>query len=400
MITRRTMLKGMAAIAASSGLLVPGAAFARIPGEKRLVVLLLRGGLDGLAAVAPYGDRDYYNLRGELALNKPGTANGTLDLDGFFGFHPSLKQFHNLYQANELAVFHATASPFHTRSHFDAQDLLENGRTNPHGSRDGWLNRALQLIGPSDNRLGIAIGHSIPLILRGEAKVNSWAPAHLPELDDQFLYRLSMLYEQDSLFREALHSGMQTDELAERALADSPKFNKMRGRNASTGLAKVVAKFLREKDGPRVAALDMGGWDTHARQGAEQGTLAQLLGSLDSGIATLKQELGPVWSDTAVLVLTEFGRTAAVNGTGGTDHGTAGTSFLLGGAINGGQLIAKWPGLSKSRLYEGRDLAPTMDLRSPIAAVLNQHLGIPLADIQRHVFPGLRDESRLVGRIV
>lgn len=404
MVTRRTVLKSFGIAAAAAFL--PKVAFASIPGEKRLVVLILRGGMDGLAACIPYGDRDYAAARQSLAFAAPGKPNGALPLDSFFGLHPSMPEMERLFRAKELIAFHAVALPQHTRSHFDAQDILENGTAAAHGKNDGWLNRALKLYGPAQSPIGIAIGQSTPLLLRGDTPVGSWSPAQLPRLDDDLLERLERLYEGDSEFKRLLQAGLASDAMADDALqngAMQPNGKGLRQNargNRFAPTAQVIGKFLSEKNGPRIAAVDLGGWDTHSAQGLGEGRLAANLAQVSSGLDALKQSLGRHWQDTAVLVLTEFGRTVQPNGTNGTDHGTAGVGFLAGGAVAGGKVITDWPGLSKSRLYEGRDLAPTLDIRCIIDAVLQDHLHLPANDIRQQVLPGVMPNKLTDGLFV
>jgi uncharacterized protein (DUF1501 family) len=380
-------------------------------GQARFVFILMRGALDGLAAVAPYGDPDYAGLRRELALKAPGMAGGALPLDGFFGLHPSLGFLRESYVARELVVFHAIASPYRERSHFDGQDVLENGSVQPRSVQTGWLNRALASVqtdrGPAKD-LGVALGQNLPLVMRGPASVTSWSPSRLPALDEDTLDRITDLYAGDPLLAARL-----ADALAADAIADSRRQSEvaMVAAPASSGseeiavqakeslqqrerpmryteLVRATAGFLRRPDGPRVAVFDTTGWDTHANEGSAEGQLASRLGALDTGLRTLKEELGPVWADTAVVLATEFGRTAATNGTRGTDHGTATVAFLLGGAVQGGRVLADWPGLSARALYQGRDLKPTADLRSVLKGVLSEHLRVPTGALEASVFPG------------
>lgn len=392
MITRRDSLKvfGTALVTVWMGS-AARVALADAPTDRRFIVVILRGALDGLAAVPPLGDRDYASVRGSLAFASAGTSDGALDLDGFFALNPALQPLSDMYKARELAVFHAVASPYRARSHFDGQDLLENGTPTPHGAADGWLNRALGLIGADGARLGLAVGQSVPLMLRGKTPVGAYAPQRMPELAEDFLQRLQALYASDKVFAPALAEGMaaqsRNDEVLGDGKDDAMGAGKLRGPNALQGVVANVGKLMAADDGPRIAVMDAGGWDTHANQGLLTGRLATVLKGLGESLATLKTSLGPAWNKTAVAVVTEFGRTAAVNGTGGTDHGTAGIAFLLGGAVNGGRVIARWPGLSAGNLFEGRDLAPTLDLRSVLKGVLAEHLNLAPSAIERAVFP-------------
>jgi len=405
MITRRGILTGIGAgigAGAAPALLPPGltAAFAALPTERRLVVVVLRGALDGLAAVPPYADPAYRDLRGALAFPAPGAADGILDLDGTFGLHPSLKPLHELYRQRALVVCHAIATPYRSRSHFDGQDVLENGATSAHDAKDGWLNRTLALYGAGRKGTGLAVGQTVPLILRGDVPVGAWAPRTLPRVEDDFLVRLASLYKSDALlgpaFAEVTRAQAMSDEVAQ---GDAMKGGKqaLRGAKALPLVMGSVGGLLAEKDGARIAVLEATGWDTHANQGLLTGPLANNLAALAKGLDGLRTGLGPAWSQTAVLVATEFGRTVRPNGTGGTDHGTGSAAFLLGGRVAGGRVVARWPGLSETSLYENRDLAPTTDMRSLFKAALIDHLGVPEADVARRVFPGSDGAAPLQG---
>ena len=397
-VTRRDLLKHAAAAAAvtTGGLLMPQSlAFAAAgQGDARLVMVVLRGALDGLSVVPPVGDPGYAALRRQIALPHAGAEGGVLALDGTFGLHPSLSFLSESWQAQQLTVLHAVATPYRERSHFDGQDVLESGHLRPHAAQTGWLNRALvQLPGSRQRDVGIALGANIPLLMRGPAAVASWSPSKLAQLDDDTLQRIGDLYASDGLLSRRLADALSTDAIAKQSQADEGDAQTMAGaglRGAAaqyTETVQAAAGFLRRPDGPRVAVFDTTGWDTHANEGAAQGQLAQRLKALDSGLRTLRDSLGPVWQQTAVLVVTEFGRTAAINGTGGTDHGTGAAAFLLGGAVRGGRILADWPGLSASALYEGRDLRPTTDLRSVFKTVLRDHLAVPQRHIESQVFP-------------
>lgn len=378
---RRSFLIGLAGLMGS--LVLPGLAVAAAPTEKRLVVILLRGGLDGLAVVPPYADSAYRSIRGALAINDPAASNGAMqDLDGFFGLHPSLKNLGQLYQRRELTVFQAVASPYRERSHFDAQNVLELGTITPHERHDGWLNRALALMGPDASQLGVAFAQTPPLIINGDVPVLSWVPGNRV-IDSELLDLMGRIYAHDAMFSQNLVA-------ARSAEAENTEPSSAKGDNR-TILSPALTSALGHMMGPdsphRIAVLDIPGWDTHANQGAEKGLLAGKLQRLDDGVGRLAQALAPVWSHTAIVMMTEFGRTAAINGTGGTDHGTAGMAMLFGGAVNGGHVLSRWPGLDQARLYQGRDLAPTLDMRSVLKGILRDHVGIAHEDLDRHVFP-------------
>jgi uncharacterized protein (DUF1501 family) len=397
MITRRTLLRnaGLGVVAAS----MPRLSFATVDRDVRLVLVILRGAVDGLAIAPPYGESSYSRLRGDLAIGSPGGADGVLKLDGLFGLHPSLANVHSMYRNGEAAVLHAVASPYRDRSHFDGQDVLENGSGAPGQLRDGWLNRAIEpLGGRMGNETAIALAQNTPLVLRGDRSVTSWAPSQLPDAGDETLQRIEMLYANDAFFATRLRQALESQAIA----GDMASTAASRRRNDIEywqRLADAAAKFLVTEGGPQIAVLEAGGWDTHANQGAANGTLANRLRGLDAALSSLRAGLGDRWSETVVAVVTEFGRTVRVNGTRGTDHGTGGTALLLGGAVAGGQVMADWPGLSDRDLYDGRDLAPTTDLRSVFKAMLMDHLGLDSAFVDNRVFPG-SDDARPVDGLI
>jgi len=398
MTSRRIFLKSGAMAMLSVGFapsFLGRAAAAAGARRKLLIAIFQRGAVDGLNMIVPHGEADYYRLRPTIAIPRPGrdAMGAAIDLDGFFGLHPSLAPLHDVYAKRQLAVVHAVATPYRDRSHFDGQDLLENGTETPHAAHDGWLNRALGLIGGSQT-LGLAVGQSVPLILRGQAAVTSWSPVKLPEVSAEFLDRVADLYRNDPVFAPALAMGLGDQALVDK-VSDAPGMEgggvKMNMLQRGAGLVKTVTttvgKLLADPAGPRVAVIDVPGWDTHANQGTAAGRLAPVLAGLADGLVGLQQSMAPVWNRTVVLTLTEFGRTAHPNGTGGTDHGTATAAFVMGGAVNGGRVIAKWPGLSNAQLYQSRDLAPTADTRSICKAILRDHLHLPPDAIDRVVFP-------------
>lgn len=364
-------------------------------GERRFVLVILRGALDGLAAMPPLGDPHYADLRGEIAI--PGGPDGARPLDATFALHPSLAWCHAAYGRGELLAMHAVATPYRERSHFDAQDVLENGMARPHASRDGWLNRAVASL-PRRGRgeaAGVAISQNLPLVLRGDAAVISWAPSGIAATDDDTLSRLADLYAGDPLLSQRLAEALAADEVAGGAM---PGAGRRAGRDLAI-VARVAGEFLTRPEGPRIAVLDAGGWDTHANQGAAQGALASRLAALDAGLAALAERLGDAWARTAVMVVTEFGRTARVNGTRGTDHGTGAVALLLGGAVAGGRVLSDWPSLAPQALHEGRDLRPTTDLRSVMKGVLRDHLGVAPRVLEASVFPDSRSAPAMAGLI-
>jgi uncharacterized protein (DUF1501 family) len=417
--TRRRFLLGTGALAASAAL--PNVLFAHTGGSARLVVVILRGALDGLAAVPPYADPNYLGLHRELAIAAPGAADGALVLDNNFGLHPSFGFLHERYTAGELVVFHAVASPYRDRSHFDGQNVLENGLTKPLGSADGWLNRALAALpreGAGHNtERAVAISQNVPLILRGDVPVISKSPQATPDIDEELLSRLADLYSKDDWFSARLSEAVQTGKLAveggtPQAMTESTAASAQPAMTAAqdtavrpappdrvSGVARMAATLMRSEGGPEVAVIEASGWDTHANQGGVRGALAQRLAGLDKALRALKDELGPLWQQTAVLVVTEFGRTAAMNGTRGTDHGTGGCAFLAGGAVRGGRVIADWPGLARTALLDNRDLRPTLDLRSVFKAVLDEHMRVDAKTLATRIFPDSSGARPLQGLI-
>ncbi len=389
MLNRRHFLAGAVTAALTTW---QRPSFAAAETESRLVVVILRGALDGLAAVPPVKDPGYASVRGALAFNTTaGAQDAALPLDGLFALNPALSGLHESYRSGELLIVHAVASPYRERSHFDGQNVLENGAGAPNGSADGWLNRALLELPPSPARreLGLALGQNVPLVLRGRAEVASWAPSILPNASQDFLTRLADLYSEDTALSGRLSEAMNVADLVDSDAAGGDALKPGRGDNLAR-LKQIVGtagKLLAADNGPRVAVFDATGWDTHANEGTSQGALAIRLRGLDGALMALKTSLGPVWSRTAVLVMTEFGRTVQINGSRGTDHGTATCALLLGGAVKGGRVLADWPGLRTANLYEGRDLRPTMDLRQVVKGVLHEHLGIDPAALGRDVFP-------------
>jgi uncharacterized protein (DUF1501 family) len=407
-LSRRSFLEA-SVFAGASTLVAARFALAAAPTDSRFVFVLLRGALDGLSAVPPVGDPDYARLRGKIALAKSGDGaalrlSSSGQSDGLFALHPSLGFLHACYGAKELTVLHAIATPYRERSHFDAQNVLESGDMRPHGSTTGWINRALASLPLKSREAGVSLGANVPLAMRGPAEVASWSPTSIAALDEATLQRITDLYARDPLLSRRLADALASDAIANEAQAaangdSDPAMQAKPGivesedklkrnydaRYAET--ARAAAGFLKRDDGPRVAMFDTTGWDTHANEGGAQGQLALRLRALDAGLAALKDSLGAVWRNTVVLVATEFGRTAAINGTRGTDHGTGAAAFLLGGAVAGGRVMADWPGLSPSSLYENRDLKPTRDLRSVMKGVLRDHLRVSDAALEETVFP-------------
>jgi uncharacterized protein (DUF1501 family) len=394
-LTRRRFLLGSGALAVSAA--IPNALFAYTGGSSRLVVVIMRGALDGLAAAPPYADPDYASLHRELAIAAPGAADGALKLDNTFGLHPSLAFLHERYLGGELLVFQAVASPYRDRSHFDGQNVLENGFAKPLGSADGWLNRALAAMPRGDHapERAVSISQNVPLILRGEAPVLSKSPQVTADVDEDLLSRLADLYSKDDWFSARLSEAVQTEKMTDDSGGMSA--NQTPPADRMAGVARMAGTLMKSDGGPQIAVLEATGWDTHANQGGAKGTLAQRLAGLDRALRTLADELGALWPQTAVLVVTEFGRTAAMNGTRGTDHGTGGCAFLAGGAVRGGRVVADWPGLSHSALLDNRDLRPTLDLRSVFKGVLDQHMHVDAKTLDSRIFPDSSNARPLLG---
>lgn len=395
MLNRRHLLAGAAGAAALS---FPVFAFGQAQAtDKRLLVIILRGGMDGLSALAPVGDPSYASARGRLALPRSGQG-AALALDDTFALNANLPKMHALYRAGELLPVHACATAYRERSHFNAQNVLESGAAAPFARTEGWLNKALGALPNSRPEMGMALSAQAPLILRGPTNVATWSPSALPDVNTDTMARLLSLYEaRDPALAHALNSAMTANSVAMDAGAGD--MNRA-GPRSITPVAQIAARFLKDENGPVAAVMEVGGWDTHANQGIEQGPLARGLTSLDDGLEAFQQEMGPAWANTVVIIATEFGRTVAPNGANGTDHGTGMAAFLAGGAVRGGRVLADWPGLQRAALYEGRDLRPTTDLRGVFKGVLADHLRVPSAVLERDAFPdsgsarGIRDLLR------
>jgi uncharacterized protein (DUF1501 family) len=371
MIDRRRLLL----VAAAHGvLLMPGIGFARAETERRLVVLLLRGALDGLHAVVPYAEPAYTTARRQLALSLGGDG-GAVKLDGMFALHASLAHTAVLYARGEALFVHAVASPYRGRSHFDGQNILESGAARPYARRDGWIGRLLPLL-PGGR--AVAVAPTLPLIVQGSPDVVSYVPSSDDRTSDDLLERVGLLYADDALLHglwaEALH--------IQRLAGDAGD-----GGRQLAQLATIAGRLLSSNQGPRIAVLESHGWDTHTNQVVR---LVRKLGKLDAALAALETALGASWADSLVLIVTEFGRTVETNGTGGTDHGAASAVLMAGGAVRGGRVVADWPGLSYPALFEGRDLRPTTDLHTLLAGVISEHFALDPGLVAQSVFPGSR----------
>jgi uncharacterized protein (DUF1501 family) len=363
--------------------------------DPRLLVIVLRGALDGLAAVAPVGDPDWIALRGDKALTLAGKTPG-LALDAMFALNPAMPNLHRLYQARAATIVHAAATPYRERSHFDGQDVLESGLVRPGAVSTGWLNRALAALEPagsanparSNTRNAFAVGPIAPLVVRGPAPVLSWTPPRLPPASDDTAMRLLDLYRHaDPALARVLEERMGLAEIARGMDDKSRPAAAAQVRAFFAEAAGTAAKFLARPDGPRIGALAFDGWDTHANEGALDGRLATLLGALDGAIAAVETNMGDAWRESVVAVITEFGRTARINGTDGTDHGTGTVALLAGGALKGGRVVADWPGLKEANLHEKRDLKATTDLRAVLKGLLRDHLRVDEAALASKVFP-------------
>jgi len=378
--------------------------------DPRMLVIVLRGALDGLGAVAPVGDTDWISLRGDRALVLGG-GTPALPLDGFFALNSAMPNLHRLYRAQHAIIVHATATPYRERSHFDGQDVLESGFTRPGATDSGWLNRALLALasgGRVDPRggRGFAVGPVTPLVVRGQAPVMSWAPQQLLPASQDTQARLLDLYRHtDPRLARALEERIRLVALGRAGGLDAlnnaqlPPPGIARVRAYFAEAAGTAARYLARPEGPRVGAMGFVGWDTHINEGAASGQLASLLGALDGALAAIETNMGDSWRETVVAVVTEFGRTARINGSDGTDHGTGTVALLVGGALRGGRVIADWPGLKSTDLHEGRDLKPTIDLRSVLKGVLRDHLRVEENTLASSVFPGSADVSPTAGLV-
>ena len=360
--------------------------------DKRFVMIILRGGMDGLYAVPAVGDPDFAVARGSLAQY----AQPVLPLDSTFALHPNLSQLHAMFQRGELAVVQASGLVYRERSHFDAQQVLESGSNRPYELNTGWLGRALV----AQRGKGLALSTTVPLVLRGGSAIDTWAPSNLPDPSVDLVNRMERMYSTDPALAAALARARALH--FDGSLSAATGTDGSMGMGMSTGggaanrgnnftvLAARAAEFLAQADGPQAAVLELGGWDSHANQGNPSGPIANNLRQLDSGLAALRDGLLPsgTWQNTVVVVMTEFGREVAINGTQGTDHGTGGVAFVLGGKVQGGKVWGDWPGLAKKDRFEGRDLRITTDLRSVLKGVLSDHLRISMRSLDAEVFPG------------
>jgi uncharacterized protein (DUF1501 family) len=378
--------------------------------DPRFLAFILRGALDGLAAAAPVGDPGWVALRGDKALTLQ-SKTPALKLGDFFALHPAMPNLHALFQAREAIVVHACATPYRERSHFDGQDVLESGLTKPIPTESGWLNRALASltpgghVDPSGSR-AFGLGPVTPLVVRGRAPVLSWSPQRIMPASDDTVDRLLALYRHsDQKLAVALeeHAKLaaieRSGDMEQMPGGPKPATGPGQARAYFAEVAGTAAKFLAQPDGPRVGALALDGWDTHVNEGIAGGRLSQLFGALDDALAAVKTNMGPAWRETVVVLVTEFGRTARINGTDGTDHGTGTVALLVGGALKGGRVIADWPGLKPSDLYEDRDLKATTDLRAVFKGLLKDHLRADERALATTVFPGSEAVKPMAGLV-
>jgi uncharacterized protein (DUF1501 family) len=380
--------------------------------DPRMLVIVLRGALDGLAAVAPVGDPDWTKLRGDKALGLDGSTPA-LPLDGFFALNPAMPNLHRLYKAGQATIVHATATPYRERSHFDGQDVLESGSAKVGAADTGWLNRAVNALEPGgsvnpDRRRALAVGPVTPLVVRGPAPVMSWVPQRLPPASEDTAMRLLDLYNHtDPALARALQDRMRFAELSRQGNTDAmaeregPQNGPLlaRTRTYFAEAAGTAAKYLARPDGPRVGALAFNGWDTHINEGIAAGQLANLFGALDGAFQAMETNMADAWRETVVAIITEFGRTARINGTEGTDHGTGTVALLIGGALAGGRVVADWPGLKDRDLHENRDLKPTTDLRAVLKGLLKDHLRLDDRALAEAVFPGSEPVKPMAGLV-
>jgi uncharacterized protein (DUF1501 family) len=353
--------------------------------KKKLVVIIARGGMDGLSVSPPIGDKAYDGLRGQIAI----PAGAALKLDGDFSLHPKLTAIHAFALKGQARIAPAVATPDRARSHFEAQDVLESGMVQVYSSSSGWLNRTLGALSARHVE-AMSVGSQAPLLLRGPIQAASWSPGRTPQ-GERLPMLLSDLYRNDPLLSKAFASGLEISSMAQQATSgDMAQGLGPQGPaaiEASRQMGKTVAGFMIQPKGPQIVGLSLDGWDTHANQGAAEGQLANRLANLDALIDGMATGLGPEWNNTVVVVATEFGRTAHVNGTGGTDHGTASTALVLGGALKKGGIIGDWPTLQSAKLFENRDLAPTLDMRGLFKGVLAEHLGVDRKALDSSIFP-------------
>jgi uncharacterized protein (DUF1501 family) len=369
-----------------------GSAFASETASRKLVIIICRGAMDGLSVAPPRNDQAYLDLRGAIAI-KPDKA---LPLSSDFGLHPKLANLQRLALAGQARIAPAVAIPLRIRSHFEAQDELETGAGKLYGATTGWLNRTIEALGATHPARALAVAPQAPLILRGPAPTDTWSPGgKFNPNGNRLTGLLQDLYRDDPLLGPALANGVAVETEAMEINAKGAALKPDDVKDFATG----AARFLSNPNGPAIAVISVGGFDTHANQGAEDGQLAGRLSNLDGVIAGLESGLGAEWKNSVVVVATEFGRTARINGTRGTDHGTASTLILAGGALKAGGMIGDWPGLADHQLFENRDTAPTLDVRQVFKGVLIEHLGLDRHKADTVVFPDSAAAPAVMGLV-
>ncbi len=391
-LSRRKFFGHSAALASLVAAGIPNLSFAQAATDKRLVVIVLRGAMDGLHMMPAYGDRHYYRSRPKIAVPKPGEQGGALDLNGYFGLHPKLGKLLPLYKAGDMAIIPAIATGYRERSHFDGQTVLESGTTNMAGTLSGWLNRALSNETTGHGPKGLALGKNVPLLLRGPSDVMSWAQDNLPDLEEEFLNDMAKLFVKDPLFSENLERGRSKTFDAPKNMMTSGK--SLRSLNNFLEGTQAAGMILAQDKSPRIAVVDMLGFDTHYGQIPRMDVLFD---ALADGIMMLRKKLSKHWDKTTILVISEFGRTVAENGSQGTDHGRGGMSMLLGGTVGGGRVAGDWPGLSEKGLHEGRELKAAITYEALFKSVLISHLGLPRNFVEDVVFPQSRATKPIEG---
>ncbi|WDZ97624.1 DUF1501 domain-containing protein [Herbaspirillum sp. WKF16] len=371
-------------------------------GAPRMVVVFLRGAVDGLNVVVPHGDPEYYRARPTIAVARPGQPDGAIDLTGYFGLHPALHPLMPYWEGGQLAFVHASGSPDASRSHFEAQDYMETGTPGRHNTRDGWMNRLMGYLPPSESPLqALSLGDATPRILSGGnvvANLQTGRAAARPGLIDQprVMQAFAPLYGGDDPIARAYRDGIAARKELMAEINSQEQQAANNGAPLPNGLALDTARLgrlMRSDPRIRLSFLAVGGWDTHINQGNGAGQLSNRLAPLANGLATLARELGPAFNDTVIVVVSEFGRTFRENGNGGTDHGHGNAMWLLGGNLRGGKIYGQWPGLDQANLNEGRDLAVTTDFRAVLSSLAERHMRIRDRELEK-IFPQFAPGTR------
>lgn len=409
-LSRRDFIRTAAGLSAAGLLLTsPHAWAARIANgdnqSRRLVVVFLRGAVDGLNVVVPYGDHEYYDARPNIAIPRRGDG-AVINLDGHFGLNPALNSLTPAWRDGTLAFIHACGSPDPTRSHFDAQDYMESGTPGIRTTPDGWMNRLLAAIPNHSPAEAISLGPTVPRILGGKMAVASVALGRgatrpLPLDNPRIQAAFDRLYEGSDPLSRAYHEGRaaRTQLLGELQVDMAQADNGAPSPDGFAQDAQRLAGLIRHDPTIRLAFMALGGWDTHINQGSVQGQLANHLRQLGSGLAGFARQLGPAYADTVILAISEFGRTLHENGNGGTDHGHGNVMWVMGGPVRGGRVYGRWPGLAAAELYQERDLAITTDFREPIGQILQTHLDVQANQLAA-IIPGYRSASSNLGTLI